>query len=157
MAFVTKNRSGTWEIRESRSTPAGPRSKTLASFKMLEHHHLVLATERSATELDTDSLIASARKAGAPIALSAADQAALDLLRAIGDQSNLSANLATLLRDALDEGPNSDSTDEAFGHIGKSPDDRGAEIIDLLLLTDAYPVTELRSALTFPGIPETRG
>jgi hypothetical protein len=157
MAYVTKNRNGNFEIRESQRTSAGPRSKTLASFRTLEHQHLVLAAERSSGELDRDALVAAARKAGAPVALAPADEAATQLLRAIGDGGKLNEHLAGLLRDALSEGPKADATNEAFGHIGISQEQRGAMIIDLLLLTDAIPRRDDWSRLEFPGIPETSG
>jgi hypothetical protein len=155
MAYVTRNRTGSWEIRESRSTPAGPRSKTLASFKTLTHEHVVVASERSGGELDADTLIAAARKAGAPVSLAPADQAAIDLLRAIGDQQPLNPHLRGLLLDALSDGPSSDATNEVLEHIGKSPEERGAEAIDLLLLVDAVPRRDSWSRLEFPGIPDT--
>ena len=36
MAYVTARRDGAFEVRESRSTPAGPRSRTLATFRELD-------------------------------------------------------------------------------------------------------------------------
>jgi hypothetical protein len=157
MAFVTKNRSGSWELRESRQTPAGPRSKTLATFKSLDHHHVLLAIERSESVLDEGTLVAAARKAGAPIALPPVEQAATKLLRAIGDGAALDPRLRELLLDVLSDGPNADVTNEVLGHIGKSAQERGAAVIDLLLLTDAIPRRESWSQLEFPGIPETSG
>ena len=35
MAYVVERRSGHWEIRESVHTAAGPRARTLATFRML--------------------------------------------------------------------------------------------------------------------------
>ena len=155
MAFVVNNRSGAWEIRESRATANGPRARTLASFKSLDHRHIALAIERSENEVDAAAVIRAARKAGAPVALPAVDQAAIELLRAIGDGATLSPGLRRIISDAVSAGANSDETNEALSHVGKSPATRGAELIDLLLLTDAIPRRESWSKLEFPGIPAT--
>jgi hypothetical protein len=78
-------------------------------------------------------------------------------LRAIGDGAALDPRLRELLLDVLSDGPNADVTNEVLGHIGKSAQERGAAVIDLLLLTDAIPRRESWSQLEFPGIPETSG
>lgn len=153
MAFVTQNRSGRWEIRESRSTPAGPRSQTLATFERLGHAHLTLAASRAAGEFLPEAVADAARRAGAPVALGPADEAATVLLRAVGDGESLSPGLRALLLDALGKRKPRPSTEEALGHIGKSAEERGAELIDLLLLTDALPDSSAKSKLKFPGIP----
>lgn len=157
MAFVTQNRSGRWEIRESRSTPDGPRSRTLATFERLGHSHLMLAASRSAGEFVPELVTDAARRAGAPVELGPADEAAIALLRAVGDAERLSPGLRRLLLDALGKGKPRPSTEEALGHIGRTAEERGADLIDLLLLTDALPDHSDRSKLTFPVIPTTRG
>jgi len=48
MAFVVPTKKGSFEIRESRSTAAGPRSRTLASFKELTDETIEKARARAA-------------------------------------------------------------------------------------------------------------
>src|SRR4030081_2734130 len=80
MAYIVPHRSGTWEIRESRATPAGPRSRTLASFGTLTLEVIERAQARSSKTLDPAELRAAAARAGAPIAVDASDSAAVELL-----------------------------------------------------------------------------
>jgi hypothetical protein len=158
MAFVTKNKSGRWEIRESRATPGGPRSRTLATFDRLGHSHLELAASRAAGSFAPDSVASAARRVGAPVELPAADEAAIKLLRALGDGEPVSPGLRKLVLDALGAKTPAPATEEAFGHIGKSAEERGADLVDLLLLTDALPDRGAQSSgLEFPVLPASRG
>jgi hypothetical protein len=157
MAYVTQNRSGRWEIRESRSTPDGPRSRTLATFERLGHVHLTLAASRASGEFVPEAVTDAARRAGAPVELGPADDAAISLLRAVGDGETVSPGLRSLLLDALGKASPRPSTEEALGHVGKTAEERGADLIDLLLLTDALPDRSRASKLKFPVIPDSRG
>lgn len=153
MAFLKQNRSGRWEIRESRSTPAGPRAKTLSTFATLDHEHLLIAKSRAEGSFDDDAITQAARRAGVPVALPRADAAATALLRALGDGHVPAPGLRQLLLDALASTRNSPETEEALGHVGKSADQRSAELVDLLLLSDAVPAKSSASELSFPVIP----
>lgn len=153
MTYLKQNRPGRWEIRESRVTPAGPRSRTLATFASLDHSHLVLAKSRAENEFDESAIIEAARRVGAPVESAPADSAAAALLRALGDGHSLAPGLRQLLQDALATGKQSPATEEALGHVGKSAEQRGAELVDLMLLGDAIPSRAKPSKLTFPVIP----
>lgn len=153
MAFLKQNRSGRWEIRESRVTPAGPRARTLATFATLDHEHLLLAKSRAEGPFDEASVAEAARRAGAPVALLPADAAATALLRALGDGQVPSPGLRRLLLDALASSKYSAETEEALGHVGKSVDERGTELVDLMLLSDAFPAKASTAELKFPVIP----
>lgn len=157
MAFIKQSRPGRWEIRESRVTANGPRSTTLATFETLDHSHLVLAADRAQSEFDEQSIIDSARRAGAPVSLSPADKAAMALLRAIGDGDSPSPGLRRLLTDALSGRQLSAATEEALDHVGKSAEHRGADLFDLMLLSDAIPAKRVSRTMSFPPIASTSG
>lgn len=137
MAFATETRPGRWELRESVKTPAGPRARTLASFAELDAEHIHLIVERSKTGVSAGDAVQAARRAGAPVALAPADAAAIALLRTIGDGRQISPGLKRLLVDALGDGPMRPATQEALEYIGLSAKQRGAQLVDLLLLTNA--------------------
>lgn len=68
MAYVVRRRGDRFEIRESVHTPAGPRARTLANFSRMTDQTLATAASRSQRPFDTKMVVASARKAGAPVA-----------------------------------------------------------------------------------------
>jgi hypothetical protein len=105
MAYVTARKNGTWEVRESASTPAGPRSRTLASFRTLSDDTIAHARARASKPLEAEDVRAAARRAGAPVDLATADRAAADLLRELADGHHPHPILQALLIDALQEGP----------------------------------------------------
>ncbi len=67
MTYVVGRRDGRFEIRESHQTPHGPRARTLASFRVLSVGVLSHAASRAGRPLDVQSVLASARRAGAPV------------------------------------------------------------------------------------------
>ncbi len=105
MAYVTARQNGTWEIRESASTPDGPRSRTLASFRTLSDEVVEHARARAEKPLSADDVRDAARRAGAPVDLATADRAAGDLLRELANGHEPHPILRALLIDALQEGP----------------------------------------------------
>lgn len=156
MAFLKQSRSGRWEIRESRATPDGPRARTLATFATLDREHILLASSRAEAVFDADAITEAARRAGAPVALAPADAAATALLRALGDGHSPATGLRRLLLDALSDKRSAPETEEALGHVGKSAAERGAEIVDLMLLSDAIPTKAPTAGLTFPPVRSGR-
>lgn len=64
--------NGRFEIRESVHTPKGPRARTLATFRRLTEEALAHAASRSQRPFDARSVVAAARRAGAPVARGAA-------------------------------------------------------------------------------------
>lgn len=65
MAYVVARNGGRFEIRESFHTARGPRSRTLAGFRVLTNDLLESASRRAQRPFDADAVIRSARKAGA--------------------------------------------------------------------------------------------
>jgi hypothetical protein len=147
MAFVTAVRSGAFEVRESRVTPHGPRSRTLASFRELDEATIEKVIERADKAPKRDELIQAALRAGATIAATPADAAANVLLRSLARGEAPSRRHRRLLIDALDGESRSVSEWQ-----GTSPAERGAALRDLLLLADAVPVRRRSRKLGFPRI-----
>ncbi len=155
MAYITSRRTGTWELRESRTTPAGPRSRTLATFRTLTPEVLERARTRASTPLDTDAVHRAALRAGAPVAIPAADRAAGELLAELSAGRKPRAALRRLLADALgneSEAATSDSARAAAGWVAASPRERGATLHDLLLLADRLPSRRAPERPRFPRI-----
>lgn len=77
MAYVVARRGGRFEIRESLHTSKGPRARTLAGFGVLTDEILQAAARRAQRPFEQESVIGSARRAGARvrIATSGADRA----------------------------------------------------------------------------------
>jgi hypothetical protein len=163
MAYVTARPNGTWEIRESASTPDGPRSRTLASFRTLSNEVVEHARARADKPLSADDIRGAARQAGAPVDLAPADRAAGDLLRELADGREPHPVLRALLIDALQEGPPTrlDEKPKTRAHpsraadalpfetphnarasaawLTRTPAERSATLDDLLLLGDQLP------------------
>jgi len=67
MAYVVARPKGRFEVRESLHTPKGPRARSLAGFEVLTDEALATAARRSTRPFDAEAVIASARRAGAPV------------------------------------------------------------------------------------------
>ncbi len=153
--YVTRRKGGNWELRESTSTPAGPRSRTLASFRTLTPDVIEHARARATQPVDAAAVRRAAVRSGAPVAASAADRAAGELLAALAHGQAPRASLRALLADALDgatrQAP-SDSARAAAGWVAASARERGEALRDLLLLADRLPPPRTRSTHAFPRI-----
>ena len=66
MAFVVPTKRGEFEIRESRSTPKGPRSRTLATFKELNDEVIEKARAKAAKPPDAEDLRTPPGELGQP-------------------------------------------------------------------------------------------
>jgi hypothetical protein len=160
MAFLTARKNGTWELRESTATPAGPRSRTLASFRTLTGDVIEHARARATRPLDADEIRDLARRAGAPVDLAPADRAAGILLRELADGHEPHPILRALLIDALQEGPparlgetplspaapadvlpfeTSHNARASAAWLTRTPAERGEALDDLLDLADQFP------------------
>ncbi len=159
MAYIVARRSGAWEIRESRTTPAGPRSHTLASFRTLTPEVFARAQTRSRSSkpLDPDELHRAAARAGAPIAASSPDRAAGELLAELAAGRQPRSALRRLLLDALQDqrSRSSDSAQATAAWIGATLQRRGEALRDLLLLVDRLPARPRPPQLAFPPIHST--
>jgi hypothetical protein len=67
MAYVAARRRGRFEIRESLHTPKGSRARSLVGFQVLDDEVLARAAQRAVRRFDADAVIASGRRAGAPV------------------------------------------------------------------------------------------
>jgi hypothetical protein len=160
MAFVIANRRGSYEVRESRSTPDGPRSRTLATFREMNDEVVEKARARSAKPLSAKELKGAAARAGAPIAAAPLDQAARETLRRVANGERLDPLLRRLLIDALGRDrrrskstvPVSDAAIAATEWIGASLERRGEALRDLLELADALPVRIRAEEIGFPRL-----
>jgi len=155
MAYVVARPGGTWEIRESRTTPAGPRGRTLATFRTLTPDVVEHARARSSRPLRAQKLREIALRVGAPVAAHSPNQAAGELLAELASGSTPRPVLTRLLLDALEPGvaePVSDSARAAARWITASPNARGETLRDLLLLADRLPSVRAPSQPRFPHI-----
>lgn len=163
MAFIVPTKRGNFEIRESHSTPAGPRSRTLASFKELTDETIEKARSRAAKPPSADQLREAALRAGAPVAPSPVDRAARDLLGKLAKAQRPDPMLKRLLLDALanedrsDRPTNPDATVSDAARsvsewVGASPQERGEVLEDLLLLADALPLRRRPETIGFPSL-----
>ncbi len=159
MAYVVARPGGAWEIRESHTTAAGPRARTLATFRTLTPDVVEHARARSPEPLDAQELRDIALRAGAPVAARSPNQTAGELLAelAAGGSPPRPA-LRKLLLDAIDPGagePVSDSARAAARWVTASPGRRGETLRDLLLLSDRLPARRVPSRARFPRIRST--
>jgi hypothetical protein len=170
MAYIIARNSGMWEIRESHSTPAGPRSRTLATFKTLTPEAIERARERSRKDLHATELRKAARRAGAPVAAQPSDRSAGELLTQLAEGHRPRPLLTRLLANALsadasralapdgrttpptDEEQLTDSERAAGAWVAATPERRGEALRNLLLLTDWLPRATTREQLQFPRI-----
>ena len=151
MAFVTPTRNGAFEIRESRSTADGPRSRTLASFRELDEATIRKVLDRAEKKPTREGLIEAVLRAGAPLALAPVEGAARSLLRSLARGEALSSKNRRLLLDAL--GGESMSAAE---WLDVPLAERGEATRDLLLLVDATPLRRRPDKSSFPRIDSTR-
>lgn len=163
MAFVVPIKKGGFEIRESRSTPAGPRSRTLATFKELSAETIEKARSRALKPPSADELREAALRAGAPVAPAPVDRAARELLGRLAKGERPDPMLRRLLLDALaDEDRSdrprdpsatvSDSARSVSEWVGVGAKERGEALEDLLLLADALPLRRRPETIGFPPL-----
>ncbi len=141
MAYFTPRAKSKWELRESIMTTAGPRSRTLATFRVLSSQIIEHACRRSTKALDPTELKEIAVRAGVPVALSPVDKAARDLYVELRAKREPSPILRRLLVDELsdvDEGIPDEVCDAAMW-IGATLEKRSSALCDLLLLADKLP------------------
>lgn len=93
MAFAVRRPGGRWEIRESAVTEAGPRARTLASFRVLTPDIARRAADRASVEMAPDEVAQIAARAGAPLAITRAEQLARELSELLGGGALLPVRL----------------------------------------------------------------
>ena|ERR1700689_4491697 len=75
MAYVVTRPKGRFEIRESLHTPDGPRARSLAGFDVLSDIVLAKAARRAQRPFDAGAVLASGRRAGAPVTVGTGGEA----------------------------------------------------------------------------------
>jgi hypothetical protein len=150
MAYVVATKRDAFEVRESRSTPNGPRSRTLATFRELDAATIERVRNRAETPPSEAQLRKAALRAGAPIAGAPVDAAARTTLRSLAHGERPSPKLRRLLLDAL-----ADKEHPATEWLGASLSERGETLEQLLLLTDALPIRRRRAEIGFPRLSST--
>lgn len=157
MAFVVKGRGNRWELRQSRHTPRGPRSVTLATFEELTAEVIEHAQARAVAPFDAEDAIRAARRAGAPVEISRSDRAARDLLRELTAGGLLRPGLRQLLADALGNTATvvSSAARSAGEWAGATQRERADALVDLLLLADAIPPPSTSREQKFPRLGPT--
>jgi hypothetical protein len=159
MAYVVRRPGDRWEIRESVTTPNGPRARSLASFRTLDVAVLDRAERAAVTRFDRPNVVAAARRAGAPIEAPAADRLARDLLLELRAGRLPKPGLRTVLDERLSRvGPPAvvDDPESAAQWIGVSDEERGQALRELVELGDRLPPPK-RRRLRFPPVASARG
>lgn len=161
MAYVVATKPGRFEVRESVSTPAGPRSRTLASFRDLTSETVERVQDRAEKPPTSAELTRLALRAGAQVRGSELDQAATETLRRIASGEQPDPKLRRLLIDALSKPESdghqsdakslvSDAARAASQWMGVGVEDRADALRDLLELADAIPITLRSHKIGFP-------
>jgi hypothetical protein len=163
MAYVVATKPGRFEVRESASTPKGPRSRTLAGFREMTAETIAKVQAKSEKPPSAAELTHSALRAGAPVRGSDLDEAARETLRRIASGEQPDPKLRRLLIDVLSE-PNSetqasgsksvisDAARAAAQWVGVSSEDRAAALRELLELADALPIRLRPHEIGFPRL-----
>lgn len=161
MAFIVPRKNQTWEIRETRSTPAGPRSRTLASFRELNAEVIARAQDRSDKPLEAEDLRRAALRLGAPVEAPLADQAAQQLLKELSAGRKPRRALRHLLADAVGDRRRANGFSEPVNSLGEwltaTPKEHGETLRQLLLLADALPQRRRPDRIQFPGFRAANG
>jgi hypothetical protein len=163
MTFIVPTKRGAFEVRESRSTADGPRSRTLATFNELTDEVIEKARARAAKPPGAEQLREAAIRAGAPVPGAPVDEAARETLRLLATGKSLDPMLKRLLLDALEREDRSDrpadpdalvsdTARSATEWIGVGPQQRGDVLRDLLLFADAVPIRLRSTEIDFPRL-----
>lgn len=141
VASLQRRGDGRIEIRESVTTPRGPRSRTLAVFRgSLTPDVLERAAARARRPLDPAALRARAGELGIPVTARREDRAAREFLEVLRQGRPVDPALIALIRQALARLPTVVSVPEALAEVaewlGSSPAQRGEALRGLLRVSD---------------------
>ncbi len=164
MAYVVPTKRGRFEVRESRNTPKGPRSRTLVSFRELTGETIAKARAKAAKPPSAEELRRAARRVGAPVAGRPVDRAARELIAELGKGRKLDPTLRHILIDQLQENRKdraelsaNESGPSVAAWMAATPEERGKALVDLLLLTDSLPSgRRKKEPLCFPRLDSVR-
>lgn len=154
MAFVVVRRDGRFEIRESISTPNGPRARSLATFRELTDSVLDRAEANAIRPFDRGQVERRAITAGASRDTRDVARRAHALLADLHAGHRLPSILAgALALELTDAGsPLPDSLPPLSDWLGASPRQRGDALRDLLRVTDKIPQRPQRRRRSFPRL-----
>jgi hypothetical protein len=155
MAYVVARHNRRFEVRESLHTPNGPRARTLAGFSVLTDEILATAAAKAERPFDVHAVLASGRRAGAPV------------VATIGAECSAGAGEADSAQGGTRDEPETGGSGSQFVEssrrmaltLGQLPTARqrqtnpGTALIDLLGFADAVTrgqPTRLFEPLTFP-------
>jgi hypothetical protein len=158
MAYVVARTDGggttRYEIRESVTTPAGPRARSLASFRVLTPEVIESAAGRALRPFDAGKIHARAAALGAPRRERPAAATATTLLAQLRQGEKLPPALVTELRRALPrrraEVP--DSLESAADWIGVDDATKGRALRDLLDVASRIPSRPRPPTSSFPRL-----
>jgi len=102
VAYLFRRPDGRIEVREAVGTPAGPRARTLATFRgALGPDVLERAAARARRPFDPERLRANAERLGIPVTHRRGDRAARELIAHLRRGGSVDGALAALLREEL--------------------------------------------------------
>ncbi len=155
MAYVVRRANGSWELRESLTTPRGPRSHTLTSFRRFRPGVVARAVRAAKRPITPDEVYATLEHAGA--VSSGADEAARALLAEAGAGRLPSPGLRRLVLGALGDPNEHDLPGQGAGEwLTATEADRGETIRDLMRSTDRLPLPPPQP-LAFPPLTRAAG
>ena len=143
-----------YEIRESVSTPAGPRARSLATFRVLTTRVIADAAARAQRSFDAEKIRARAAALGAPQRSHDAAAGAIALLAQLRNGERLPPTLAAELRRALPRQNAAvlDSLESAVEWVGADDVARGRALRDLLDVASRIPSRPRPRTLSFPRL-----
>lgn len=154
MAFVVARPGGRYEIRESESTPAGPRARTLAAFRVLTSDVLSEAGSRARRPFDAAKIRARAGELGVPRRDNIAAATAQRLVAQLRGGDHLPPALVAELRSLLpvDDVDAPDTIGDAVEWIGRDDETRARVLVDLMDLASNMPQRRRPDRSAFPCI-----
>lgn len=160
MASIVRRKDGRAEIRESYSTPNGPRSRTLAIFRELTDADLDKAARRAVRAFDRAKLLERARALGVPRFGDSASRSARALLAELRHGRPLAPSLVTALSSCLTGLPSSDAVRwEMVRWFGVSDTERGETLRELVRSRYLHPepISSLAALPPIGAPPEKAG
>ena len=157
MAHLIVRRDGRFEIRESEATPAGPRSRSLATFRSLSSEVLDRAARRARRPFDRRRLEERADELGVRRAASSEPRLARELISRSHRGQRPPSVLAAILRDELgDPGVEiPDTLPPLLDWLDTPLERRGRVLRDLLGLASNLPQRRRPDRSSFPRISST--
>jgi hypothetical protein len=164
MAYLVRRSPDRIEIRESRLTPRGARSRVLTSFDgALTRDALERAAARATRPFDAAALARRARALGVAVSERSREPEARALLARLRRDDPLDPALAAALRRALARLPEGEAPEplaEVVEWVGASAAERGAALRELLDLygriETSRPAPRRRAKARFPRFSSRR-